>query len=95
MRCVDDDEDGGCSGGAIGADARVAELEAELAVSKREHIKFTSARIVAELEKAHVWLNAELKAERQERERSTASAERNAAEAKLRAELAQLKTERC
>jgi hypothetical protein len=74
----------------------VAELEAELAVSKREHIKFTSARIVAELEKAHVWLNAELKAERQERERSTASAERNAAEAKLRAELTQLKTEeRC
>ena len=49
---------------------------------KREHAKYTSARITAELEKAHSEFKAELKAER----------ERSATEAtELRAELAQLK----
>jgi hypothetical protein len=75
---------------------RFAQLEAELAATKREHSKYTSARIVAELEKAHVEHTApaahaaELQAQRQaqvqaQRERSTAEAD------ELGAELAQLK----
>ena len=64
------------------ASERVAQLEAELAATKREHSKYTSARIAAELEKAQAVHAAELQAER----------ERSAAEAdELRAELAQLK----
>jgi hypothetical protein len=59
-----------------------AELEDELAASKREHAKYTAARIATELEKAHAAHAAELQAERK----------RSAAEAdELRAELAQLK----
>jgi len=76
-----------------GASERVAQLEAELAATKREHSKYTSARIAAELEKAHAAhaaRTAELRAQMQaqvqaERERSAAEAD------ELRAELAQLK----
>jgi hypothetical protein len=78
-------------------------LKAEMASMKREHAKYTSARIAAELEKAQeahaaheTELKAELQAERQERERSDAEAERSAAKARaetteLRAALARLK----
>jgi hypothetical protein len=63
-------------------------LKAELASVKRDHAKYTSARIAAELEKVQVAHAAELQAElRQERERSAAEA------TELRAELAQLKKE--
>jgi hypothetical protein len=73
-------------------EAETAEaLKAELASVKREHAKYTTARIAAELEIAQMAHKEELQAERQERERSAAQAERSAAEAtKLRAELAQL-----
>jgi hypothetical protein len=68
-----------------GASERVTQLEAELAATKREHSKYTSARIAAELEKAHA-AHAVHPAELQaERERSAAEAD------ELRAELAQLK----
>jgi hypothetical protein len=73
----------------------VAALKAELASVKREHAKYTSARIAAELEKAQAAHEAELRAEREDHERSSAAqVERSAAEAAvLRAELAQLKKE--
>jgi hypothetical protein len=77
----DEDDDGETDAAADG----VAALKAEMASMKREHSKYTSARIAAELEKAHAAHavhTAELQAER----------ERSAAEAdELRAELAQLK----
>ena len=57
-----------------------------MAAMKREHSKYTSARIAAELEKAQAVHAAELQARLQaERERSAAEAD------ELRAELAQLK----
>ena len=77
---VDDD-----AGEESDAGERIAQLEAELAATKREHSKYTSARIAAELEKAQAAHAAELQAERAERERSAAEADA------LRAELAQLK----
>ena len=68
-------------------EAETAEaLKAELASVKRDHAKYTSARIAAELEKVQVAHAVELQAERrQERERSAAEA------TELRAELALLK----
>ena len=66
-------------------DVRVLELEEELASLKREHSKYTSAHIAAELKKVQVAHEAELLAERQARERSAAEAE------ELRMELALLK----
>jgi hypothetical protein len=72
-------------GGAAGADARVAELEAEMAAAKREHSKYTSARIAVELEKAQA-------AHAKESEKSLAAlvaqvAESEKAQAALAAEL--------
>jgi hypothetical protein len=68
----------------------VAELKAELAKTKREHSKYTSARITAELEKAQAAHAMELKEAvanslQVEREHTAREA------AALRAELAQLK----
>jgi hypothetical protein len=88
----DDEEEGG-------AGPSNAELQAELASVKREHSKYTSVRIAAELKKAQAAHVAELekvqaahaagleKALQAERERGAAEA------GHLRAELAQLKKE--
>jgi hypothetical protein len=71
-----------------GAGPSAAQLQAELAKVKREHSKYTSARIAAELEKAQAAHKAELEKTLQaERERGAAEAGR------LRAELAHLKKE--
>ena len=86
-----------------GATARVTKLETELQAVKREHAKYTSARIAAELEKreeAHATALEEAQLEHEKREEAHATeleaarahataAEAEAAQAK--AELAQLK----
>ena len=85
------------------ATARVTKLETELQAVKREHAKYTSARIAAELEKreeAHATALEEAQLEHEKREEAHATeleaarayataAEAEAAQAK--AELAQLK----
>jgi hypothetical protein len=80
---VDDEE------AHVGGDQRVAQLEAELAAAKREHSKYTSARIAAELEKVQAAHATELQLEREKAEQ--AQRDHSAETEQLRAELAQLK----
>ena len=68
-----------------GAGARVAELETELQTVKREHSRYASARIAAELEKAQAAHDAELE------EAATALQAERERSAVMMAELAQLK----
>jgi FtsZ-interacting cell division protein ZipA len=76
-------------GAEEGEGRRAVELEAEMAAMKREHSKYTSARVAAELQKAQTMHAAELEAARAEAQ----AAQTEAAEAKAELALLKAKTE--